>query len=248
MSDEMLRTYFQTYLTFGGMPYLSNIRYKEEPARQYLTDIFNSVLLKDIIKRNKIRDIDLLERIITYIIANVGSTFSANSIAKFFKNEQRKVAVETIVNYINYCCDAFLFYQVKRQDLQGKQILSFNEKYYIVDHGIREAVFGGNTRDINLVLENIVFMELLRRGYEVRVGKEKDKEVDFVCKKRGEKLYIQVSYLLASQETIDREFDVYKEINDNYPKYVVSMDDFDMSRDGIKHKNVRDFLLMQEWG
>ena len=152
------------------------------------------------------------------------------------------------LNYINYCCDAFLFYQVKRQDLQGKQILSFNEKYYIVDHGIREAVFGGNTRDINLVLENIVFMELLRRGYEVRVGKEKDKEVDFVCKKRGEKLYIQVSYLLASQETIDREFDVYKEINDNYPKYVVSMDDFDMSRDGIKHKNVRDFLLMQEWG
>ena len=248
MSDEMLRTYFQTYLTFGGMPYLSNIRYEEEPTRQYLTDIFNSVLLKDIIKRNKIRDIDLLERIITYIIANVGSTFSANSIAKFFKNEQRKVAVETIVNYINYCCDAFLFYQVKRQDLQGKQILSFNEKYYIVDHGIREAVFGGNTRDINLVLENIVFMELLRRGYEVRVGKEKDKEIDFVCKKRGEKLYIQVSYLLASQEIIDREFDVYKEINDNYPKYVVSMDDFDMSRDGIKHKNVRDFLLMQEWG
>lgn len=168
MSDKRLRTYFQTYLTFGGMPYLSNIRYEEEPTRQYLTDIFNSVLLKDIIKRNKIRDIDLLERIITYIIANVGSTFSANSIAKFFKNEQRKVAVETIVNYINYCCDAFLFYQVKRQDLQGKQILSFNEKYYIVDHGIREAVFGGNTRDINLVLENIVFMELLRRGYEVR--------------------------------------------------------------------------------
>ena len=137
-------------------------------------------------KRNKIRDVDLLERIIAYVIANVGTTFSATSLAKFLKNEQRTVAPETILNYIKYCCEAYLFYQVKREDLQGKQILASNEKYYIADHGIREAVFGGNMRDINLILENIVYLELLRRGYEVTVGRRAgDKEIDFVCDKRG---------------------------------------------------------------
>lgn len=131
---------------------------------------------------------------------------------------------------VRCCCDAYLFYQVKRQDLQGKQLLATNEKYYIADHGIREAVYGGNMRDINLILENIVFLELLRRGYEVTVGKAGEREVDFVCGKRGEKLYVQVIYLLASQETIEREFGVYDEIRDNFPKYVVSLDEFDMSR------------------
>ena len=142
------------------MPYLANIRYQEDAARLYLHDLFNSVQLKDIVKRNKIRDVDLLERIISYVIANVGTTFSANSLARFLKNEHRTVAPETILNYIKYCCDAYLFYQVKREDLQGKQILSSNEKYYIADHGIREAVFGSNMRDINLILENIVYLEL----------------------------------------------------------------------------------------
>ena len=163
------------------------------------------------------------------------------------KFTQRTVAPETILNYIKYCCDAFLFYQVKRQDLQGKQILASNEKYYIADHGIREAVFGGNMRDINLILENIVYLELLRRGYTVTVGKYGDKEVDFVCDKHGEKLYVQVTYLLASEETINREFGVYDNIRDNYPKYVVSLDEFDMSRNGIKHRNIRDFLLADKW-
>ena len=148
---------------------------------------------------------------------------------------------------VRCCCDAYLFYQVKRQDLQGKQLLATNEKYYIADHGIREAVYGGNMRDINLILENIVFLELLRRGYEVTVGKAGEREVDFVCGKRGEKLYVQVTYLLASQETIEREFCVYDEIRDNFPKYVVSLDEFDMSRNGIKHRNICDFLLDEKW-
>lgn len=148
---------------------------------------------------------------------------------------------------MKYCCDAYLFYQVKRQDLKGKQILSSNEKYYIADHGIREAVCGGNMRDINLVLENIVYLEMLRRGYNVTVGRIGDKEIDFVCSKRSEKLYVQVAYLLASEETINREFGAYSNIHDNYPKYVVSLDEFDMSRDGIKHRNVRDFLLEENW-
>ena len=244
---EPLQKCFQKYLLSGGMPYLANIRYESEPSKQYLHDLFNSVQLKDIVKRNKIRDVDLLERITAYVMANVGNTFSATSLAKFLKNEQRTVAPETILNYIKYCCDAYLFYQVKREDLQGKQILASNEKYYIADHGIREAVFGGNTRDINLILENIVYLELLRRGYQVTVGRAGDKEIDFVCDKRGEKLYVQVTYLLASEETIDREFGAYHSIRDNFPKYVVSMDEFDMSRNGIKHRNIRDFLMMEEW-
>ncbi len=245
--DVSIQQCFQKYLITGGMPYLANIRYADEPSKQYLHDLFNSVQLKDIVKCNKIRDVDLLERIIAYVIANVGTTFSARSLTKFLKSEQRTVAPETILNYIKYCCDAYLFYQVKRVDLQGKQILSTNEKYYIADHGIREAVFGGNMRDINLILENIVYLELLRRGYKVTVGKTGEKEIDFVCDKRGDKLYVQVTYLLASEDTIKREFGAYDTIRDNFPKYVVSLDEFDMSRNGIKHQNIRDFLLAEQW-
>ena len=245
--DVSIQQCFQKYLITGGMPYLANIRYADEPSKQYLHDLFNSVQLKDIVKRNKIRDVDLLERIIAYVIANVGTTFSARSLTKFLKSEQRTVAPETILNYIKYCCDAYLFYQVKRVDLQGKQILSTNEKYYIADHGIREAVFGCNMRDINLILENIVYLELLRRGYKVTVGKTGEKEIDFVCDKRGDKLYVQVTYLLASEDTIKREFGAYDTIRDNFPKYVVSLDEFDMSRNGIKHQNIRDFLLAEKW-
>ena len=238
---------FQKYLITGGMPYLSNLRYEEIPSGQYLEALFNSVQLKDIVKRNRIRDVDLLERIIAYVMANIGTTFSATSIVKFLKSEQRTVSADTILNYIKYCMDAYLFYQVKRQDLQGKQILATNEKYYIADHGIREAVYGGNMRDINLILENIVYMELLRRGYNVTVGRVKDKEIDFVCEKRNEKIYVQVTYLLASEDTVKREFDIYDEIRDNFPKYVVSLDEIDMSRNGIKHVNIRNFLKADVW-
>ena len=238
---------FMRYLTLGGMPYIGNLRYEDAPAQIYLQDLFNSVVLKDVVKRNKVRDVDLLERIITYLLGGVGTAFSAASISKYFKSENRRAAPETIMNYISHCMGAFLFYQVRRQDLQGKKLLSVNEKYYVADHGIREAVFGGNMKDINLILENIVFMELLRRGYMVTVGKAGSKEIDFVCEKKKEKLYIQVSYLLASEETIRREFGAYESIRDNFPKYVLSLDEFDMSRNGVKHKNVRDFLLAPEW-
>lgn len=238
---------FQKYLTIGGMPYLANLRYAPEPSKQYLNDIYNSVVLNDVVKRNKIRDVDLLSRIVAYVMANVGTTFASTSVAKFLKSEHRTVAPETILNYIKYCVDAYLFYQVNRQDMQGKQILATNEKYYMADHGLREAVFGGNMRDINLILENIVYMELLRRGYTVTVGKAGDKEIDFVCQKQNQKLYVQVCYLLASEETINREFGVYASIPDNFPKYVVSMDEIDMSRDGIKHRKMRDFLTQTEW-
>ena len=245
--DADSRVMFTRYLTDGGMPYLSNLRYAEQPSRQYLQDLYNSVVLKDVVKRNSIRDVDLLERIIAYITANVGTTFSATAISKYLKSEGRTVAPETILNYIKACEDAFLFYRVRRQDLQGKKILTVNEKYYIADHGIREAVFGGNMKDINLIFENIVYVELLRRGYKVTVGKAGEKEIDFIAEKQNQKLYVQVAYLLASEETIQREFGAYDTIKDNYPKYVVSYDDFDMSRDGMKHLNIREFLLSEQW-
>jgi predicted AAA+ superfamily ATPase len=238
---------FTKYLTLGGMPYLANLHYDEAASSQYLQDLYNSVELKDVVKRNSIRDVDMLERIVTYITANIGTTFSSTAISKYIKSEGRNVSPETVINYIKACTNAFLFYQVKRQDLQGKKILTVNEKYYVVDHGIREAVFGGNMRDINLVLENIVYMELLRRGYTVTVGKQGEKEIDFVCEKRKEKLYVQVCYLLASDETVKREFGVYDSIRDNFPKYVVSMDELDMSRNGIKHFNIKEFLIAKNW-
>lgn len=234
---------FKKFLVFGGMPYLSNLRYEEEPVRMYLKDLYATVELKDVIKRNNIRDVDLLERIFSYVTSNIGNPFSANTVSKFLKSEHRTVSVQTILNYIKAGADAFLFFQVKRDDLQGKKLLAVNEKYYLSDHGIREAVFGGNLREINLILENIIYMEMRRRGYRITVGKVGSKEIDFVCQKKDEKLYIQVCYLLASEDTIQREFGVYAEIQDNYPKYVLSLDEFDMSRDGIKHLNIRDFLL-----
>ena len=242
-----VRTCFNRYLTAGGMPYLANLRYEETACRQYLQDLFNSVELKDIVQRNKVRDVDMLERIIAYVTANIGTTFSSTAISKYLKSEGRSVSPETVLGYLKACTDAFLFYQVKRQDLRGKKILTVNEKYYVADHGVREAVFGGNQRDINLVLENIVYLELLRRGYVVTVGKVGDKEIDFICESQGDRLYIQVAYLLASEETIQREFGVYERVRDNYPKYVLTLDEFDMSRDGIKHRNIRDFLLEKEW-
>ena len=229
------------------MPFLANLHGDRSASLQYLRDVYSSVILKDVVKRNNIRDVDLLERIITYVLANVGHTFSARSISNYFKSENRKVAPETVLNYIKACCDAYLFFKLSREDIAGKKILAVNEKYYIVDHGLREAVYGGNTRDMDQLLENIVCVELIRRGYAVTIGKAGEKEVDFVAQRGNDKLYVQVAYLLESPETIKREFSAYAGIRDNYPKYVVSMDEFDMSRDGIKHRNIRDFLLAEEW-
>lgn len=224
------------------MPFLHNLDYNYEASMQYLQDLYASIILKDITRRNNIRDTDLLERIINYVVMNIGNTFSATSISKFFKSENRKVATETILNYIKACEEAFLVYRVARNDLLGKKILNVNEKYYIADHGIREAIMENNQKNINQVLENIVYFEMLRRGYNVKIGKVDKLEVDFVCKKNGETIYIQVSYLLASEDTKEREFSVLENIKDNYPKYVLSMDEFDMSRNGIKHMNLIEFL------
>lgn len=245
-TDQSAADCFRQYLQYGGMPYLWNLQYQDEPVKQYLQDLYNAVELKDIIRQKQIRDVDLLERILAYVTANIGNTFSATTISKYLKSEGRKVSPETVLNYLHAGSEAFLFYPVKRQDLVGKKILSVQEKYYLADHGIREAVIGGNMRNINLILENIVFLELKRRGYSVTVGKAGEKEIDFIAERQSERIYIQVSYLLAAPETIEREFGVYQNIRDNYPKYVLSLDEFDMSRDGIIHMNIRDFLLQSE--
>ena len=220
---------------------MSELNYNENASKVYLSDAFSSVVVKDIAKRNNIRDIDLLERIIAYVMSNMGCTFSASSLSRYFKSQDRRVSVDTILNYLKFAMEAFLFYQVKREDLIGKEVLVSNEKYYIADHGLREAVWGRNNESIELVLENIVLIELFRRGYDVHVGRVGDKEIDFVATRQNEKIYVQVSYMLASESTIEREFGVYALVRDNWPKYVVSMDELDMSRDIIE------FLLAADW-
>jgi len=237
---------FRRYLIQGGMPFLYHHDFDDVAWRQYLSDIFDSIILKDIARRNKVRDIDQLKRLILFFIANIGNTFSATSIIRYLKNEKRSLSTETMYNYIDYCKEACLLHMVQREDLVGKKLLSFQEKIYIVDHGIREALFGTNQSDINQTLENIVYMELLRHGYEVRVGRVRTAEIDFSAKKGNERIYIQVAYLLAEEDTIQREFAPLEAIPDNYLKYVVSMDEVDRGRNGIRHMNIRQFLLSLE--
>jgi len=234
---------FQKYILFGGLPFLGFLDFDYEPSMQYLRDIYSSVVIKDIIVHNNLRDVDLLDRIVRFVISNTGQLFSATSITKYFKNEGRKVAVDTVLDYLLACEDAFLLSRVKREDLVGKKVLKIHEKFYIEDHGLRQAVVGNNERDIQLILENIVYNELRCRGYEINIGDNNDKEIDFVCHKDGKKSYYQVAYVLANNETINREFSAFKGVEDNFPKYVLSMDSFDMGRDGIVHKNLVDFLL-----
>lgn len=238
-------TCFMQFLKTGGMPFLSNFPDDDSAKSQYLIDIYNSVVLKDVVKRNNIRDVDTLERIVAYAFSNIGHIFSATSLSKYFKSENRKISHDTILNYLKFCSDAFLFYKINRYDLEGKKIVTVNEKYYCADHGLREALFGKNIQNIDQVLENIVCLELLRRNYKVYVGKKGDLEIDFIAEKQGKKIYIQVAYLLANEETIKREFSIYNFVKDSYPKYVVSMDDLDFSQNGIIHKNIKDFLLME---
>ncbi|QLL74949.1 ATP-binding protein [Lactobacillus crispatus] len=232
---------FATYLELGGMPFLTLIYSDQQACNTYLQDIYSSVVLKDIVDRHAIRNVDLLQRITSYLSSEIGYPISATGIAKFLKNEHRTSSIDTILDYISYTCDAYLFTRVPRTHLQGKQNLKINDKYYITDHGLRQTMLDSNQQNIDQILENIVFIELLRRGYKVSVGMNDKKEIDFVAQKGNDKRYYQVTYILGSQTTIEREFGTYDGIADNYPKYVLSMDKFDMSRNGIIHQNIIDF-------
>ncbi|MDR3190774.1 MAG: ATP-binding protein [Lactobacillaceae bacterium] len=246
-SDEKL---FEHYLETGGMPFLTTNQFELVEEVAYLNDVYNSIVLKDIVQRDKIRDADLLQRLLTYIISNIGRTFSARSLVNYLKNEGIATSTTTIMNYLTNSTEAYIILPLKRFDIQGKKVLSTQEKYYVVDHGFREAVTARNARDIELILENIVLVELLKRGYQVSVGKFGDLEVDFVAEKNGanglERVYIQVSYILATPETRMREFAPLLKIDDNYPKMVLTLDPLTSSEAGIEHVKLQDWLLSDD--
>jgi predicted AAA+ superfamily ATPase len=236
---------FDEYLQYGGMPFLHSIDFEPSESKKYLKDVFNSILLKDVVKRNRIRDVDLLERIVNYVLNNVGNQFSATSISNFFRRENRVVAPETILNYIKACEEAFLFLRMTYQDVIGKKALNVNEKYYVADHGLREAVSGTNLKNQEIILENIVCLELLRRGYDVKIGRSTgEREIDFVCEKNAEKLYVQVCYILSEEKTIKREFASLLDIKDNHPKIVLYKESSFMGNyEGIPAVNIEKWLL-----
>lgn len=234
---------FREYIVKGGYPVLYNYQMSPEDEMLYLNDLFNSIILKDVAQRNNIRDVALFKQIVIFIMANVGNLFSATSIIKYLKNENRKLSTETLYNYIDFCKSVYLVNMIQRRNIIGKEILSSQNKIYMIDHGLRQAIYGNNQRDVNQILENIVCVELQRRGYNVTIGCIGTKEVDFCATKNEEVIYFQVTYLLASEETIEREFGSLTAIQDNYPKYVLSLDELDFSRDGIIHKNIVEWLL-----
>lgn len=239
--ESDFKKHFLTYLEVGGM--VSTYEYQDDSRELVMGDLYNSIVLKDIIQRNNIKNVDLLDRLIRYIMYNISQTFSANKVYNRLKQDMVNLSVNTIYNYMKYFENACLVHQVKREDLKGKQILKHDEKYYICDLGFRQAIIGHNQRDITRVLENIVYLELLRKGYEVSIGKVDDLEIDFVCKKQSQIIYVQVSYIIESEKTREREFAPFHKISDNYPKYLITMDDIDMSDNGYKHLNIIDFLL-----
>ena len=234
---------FIAYVIQGGFPFQRALEFEQEPSVKYLEDLFSTILLKDVVKRNNIRDVDLLEHLARYAAAEEGHLLSMKGISDYLKSERRKTASETIANYMNAMEKAFLLYKVPREDAVGKQRLAFNEKWYVVDQGLRQAMGMSNQMNIDQVLEGIVFMELKRRGYKVSVGKVGDLEVDFVAKRGNELEYYQVTYLMADERTREREFASLSAIPDNYPKFVLSMDEFDFSKEGIRAINLVDWLL-----
>ncbi len=234
---------FSHFVHFGGLPGIHQIKWEESRIMQYLNDIYNSVLLKDVVARHKIRDTELLERIVFYLMDNIGNTFSAKTISDFLKSQGRKLSTETVYNYLKALESAFLIHKAARFDIKGKRILETQEKYYLADIGLRHAVMGYRDNDIAGVLENIVFMELLRRGFSVKIGKQDAAEVDFVADRSDERLYIQVCYILTP-ENIDREFAPLEAIADNYEKLVLSADTLlRVNRSGIRQQNIMEFLL-----
>jgi predicted AAA+ superfamily ATPase len=235
------RDTFTQFLSEGGFPYAATI--KDDMARlDYLRGIYSTVLLKDLVERRKIADATLLERVIRFLFDNTGFTVSPKRISDSLTSAGRKTSHITIENYLAALADAYMLYKVSRYDVRGRQHLKTLEKYYLVDQGFR-LLMVGKMRDYGFILENIVYLELLRRDYQIFVGKVGDAEIDFIAIKGNEKAYFQVTYLLASEETIRREFTPLEAVRDNYPKYILSMDDFDMSRKGIIHRNIRKWLM-----
>lgn len=241
-NDESLSLYIQ----YGGMPGLAKIGLEEDDAREYQIDIYHTVLLKDVIMRNQIRNVPFLENLVRFLADNIGKLISANSIAKYMKSQGESITSSVVINYISFLCEAYILHKVNRYDIHGKRVFENNDKFYFEDNGVRNAIAGGTREgDIEKVIENIIYEHLIRLGYQVYVGQLQAGEIDFVCTKpEGQRVYVQASYIIAEQATREREFGNLRSIKDNYPKYVISMTPLLAKNDddGITHIHLRKFL------
>lgn len=243
-----LKQEFSQYVRLGGFPATHLQDYSQDEVYTIVKDIYNSTIFSDIVRRNQVKKIDQLERVVKYTFNNIGNTFSAKSISNYFKSEQRKIDNETVYSYLEKLQKAYILHKCSRYDLQGKDILKTQEKFYLADVSLRYSVLGYTVDSVAGSLENIVYLELKRRGYDVYIGKIKDKEIDFVATKQNEKIYVQVTQEIKSEKTQKREYEQLLEIRDNYPKYVVMADNFAGGNyEGIKTMNIVDFLLSKEY-
>ncbi len=234
------------YIQFGGLPGLIKTGLDEQDVREYQMDVYHTVLLKDVIMRNKIRNVPFLENLVRFLADNAGKLISANSVAKYMKSQGESITSNIIINYIKFLCDAYMIHKVNRYDIHGKRLFESNDKFYFEDNGIRNALVGGSREgDMEKVIENIVYHHLIRLGYDVKVGQLQAGEIDFVCTKpEGQRVYVQASYIIADESTRKREFGNLNAIKDNYPKYVISMTPLVTQTDehGITHLHLRKFL------
>ena len=241
-NDESLSLYIQ----YGGMPGLAKIGLEEDDAREYQIDIYHTVLLKDVIMRNQIRNVPFLENLVRFLADNIGKLISANSIAKYMKSQGESITSSVVINYISFLCEAYILHKVNRYDIHGKRVFENNDKFYFEDNGVRNAIAGGTREgDIEKVIENIIYEHLIRLGYQVYVGQLQAAEIDFVCTKpEGQRIYVQASFIIAEQATREREFGNLRSIKDNYPTYVISMTPLLTKNDddGITHIHLRKFL------
>ena len=242
------KTELANYVRMGGFPATHLQPYSQDEIYTIVRDIYNSTIFSDIVKRNQVRKIDQLERVVKYTFNNVGNTFSAKSIADYLKSEHRQIDNETVYGYLEKLEKAYLLHRCSRYDLQGKEILKTQEKFYLADVALRYSVLGYNADSFSASLENIVYLELCRRGYSVNVGKTRDGEIDFVATRQNEKIYVQVAQEIRSEKTEKREYDRLLEISDNYPKYVLRTDEFaGGNHKGIKTVHIADFLCSSEY-
>jgi len=248
-NDIDLNKLFDEYLKWGGMPFIHDvIENYDNQKKRYLHDVYNSIVYEDVLKRANVSRIDLMDKLIRFVMMNVGHHFSTKSVSDYLKTRAKRHSKrETIYNYLTYFENACFINRVRRENIMGKGILKTNEKFYLTDHGFRQAIYGHNKRDAQLILENIVYMELIRRGWEVTIGNVSKKEIDFVAKKDGLKRYFQVSYEVNQESTRDREFGPLLKINDNYPKFLITKDDNEYDYEGIEKKHIINFLTGDWW-
>lgn len=238
-------TSLNQYLKYGGLPFLKHLKLEDEIIYDYLKGVYNTVIYRDVIMRNEVRNSAFLENLVVFLADNIGQLFSAKKISDYLKSQQTNIATSQIIGYLNHLSNAYLIHKIKRMDIVGKKIFEIGEKYYFEDLGLRNAIFEYKQSDIAKIIENAVCNHLLYNDYELKIGQVGQNEIDFVGTRKGEIIYVQVCYLLQEQSTIDREFGNLEKIKDNYPKMVVSMDEFaGNTRNGIQHIYLRDFLTM----